>query len=115
MRTDMQKMLTRMMWQERLRQLVPAVLVIGVILSVLVYVFIPSKPISEQIVTGTVKGWTVPQTTFGNGSPVLSVKLEDGRLVTASSEIDRPLLIGDEVKLREQTYESGRISFVRLK
>lgn len=114
MRTDMQKKLTRMMWQERLLQLLPAALIASVILAVMVYVFIPSKPISEQFVTGIIKEWTVPQTTFGDSAPLLSVQLDDGRLVTASSEIAHPPRIGDAVKLREETYESGRISFIRV-
>ena len=112
MRPDSKRKLDQLLRRQRLRRLVPMVLIGAVVIAIVGYLYIPDKPVSERMLTGVVNEWTRPQTETGAGLAILTVQLQDGRSVIASSTTNKAPLNGQTVTLKERTYESGRIKYL---
>lgn len=112
MRPEAQKELDKLLRRERLRRLLPTLALLTVITIGCIWWFYPETLKSERIVEGEVVSWTRPQTYTGTGNAVITITLGDGRTVVASSKSRNAPNDGDVVKLRERTFESGRIDYV---
>ncbi len=114
MKPEAQKELDRLLRRERLHRLLPTMAVIAVVAVGCVLWFYPETLKAERIVEGEVISWTRPQTYTGAGNAVITVTLEDGRTIVASARSRNAPNTGDGIKLRERTFESGRIDYVWL-
>lgn len=112
MRPEAQQELDRLLRRERLRRLVPTMAILAVIIGVCGYWFYPETLTAERIVAGEVISWTRPQSYTGAGNALITVTLEDGRKVIASSKSGNAPNTGDGIKLRERSFESGRVEYI---
>ncbi len=112
MKPERQKELDRLLRRERLRRVLPTLAILAVIIVGCVWWFYPETLQSERVVEGDVVSWTRPQTYTGAGSAVITITLKDGRTIVASSRSRNAPNNGDTIKLRERTFESGKVDYV---
>lgn len=101
-----------MLRRERLRRLLPTMAIVAVIIGVCGYWFYPETLMAERVVPGEVISWSRPQALTGAGNALITVTLEDGRKVIASSKSRNAPNAGDGIRLRERTFESGRVEYI---
>ena len=115
MKPEAQKELDRLLRRQRLKSLLPAAAIAVLVVAVLGYIYWPDTQVSQRVVLGTVNNWTRPQTALGNGNAAITVLLEDGRTVLATSAGGDAPEIGQSITLVQQEYASGRVTYTWYK
>lgn len=108
-----QKRLTGLIWIERMKKALPAVLIIGAIGAVAIYM--TSERAARMDRTVEVKDHAAsilvvkrPRT---RGAAVVTARLDDGRVVDAVSQLNSILVPDDKVTIAEAVHASGRHTY----
>ena len=115
MKPEAKKELDRLLRRERLKTFLPAVALAALVVGILGYIYWPDSQVSQRVMLGTVNNWTRPQTALGNGRAAITVQLEDGRTVLATSASSDAPEVGRSITLVEQKFSSGRVSYTWYK
>lgn len=111
MKPETRKKLDSLIWRSRIRPVVSVAAMALVLVGIFAYLYWPDTPVSERVVLGTVSNWTQPQTSLRSRNAVITVLLEDGRSVVATSASNRAPQVGQSITLVEWEYASGRVSY----
>ena len=115
MRPETKLRLDALVWKQRARLALLAILVVGALAGLFVY-YATSSPdavIETRTVPGVVTYWTRTQE-YGIGRLVIRVKLDDGREIAVTDPSDDAPRRG-RAEIEERRHESGRISYVWLR
>ncbi len=114
MRTERERALTRLIWKERIKRSVIAVLVLGVVFGA--YVFLTYERttlIDKTVETATLDGTVVSsERSFSRkGGFTVHVKLDDGKEIDAVSLLAFMPPPGAHAEVRMARHESGLVSY----
>lgn len=100
MNKDINKQLSRILWQERIKIAMPF-LIAGLIVLIVLGIYIYNIQDSEQTtVYGKLANWTRVQTETGEGTYVISIILDNGSRISATaSRYGRPPKKGERLQL----------------
>lgn len=119
MTPEQKRKLERMIWTQRLKVLVPSVLVVALVFGGFAWMTARQaarvdRTVESHLVAGEVVG--TPRITGRRGGFLVHVRLGDGKEVDALSALSTPPVAGESIELRAAAHKSGRVTYsvVRL-
>jgi hypothetical protein len=113
MRADRERKLSRLIWQERIKRSVIAVLAAAVIFGAYVLLTYERTTLIDKTAETAVLGGTVVSTAPGltAKTTVVHIRLEDGREIDAMSTAKRSPVPGAHAEIRMARHQSGRVIY----
>lgn len=104
--------LNRLLWRQRLRNIIPIFAFSAVILALFVLYFYDQGASERTMTQATVQSWSRAQTEEGSGAYLVWVELEDGtNVMTTASRNGRAPVNGEIIQIEKARSRLGRVSY----
>lgn len=104
--------LNRLLWRQRLRSIIPAVLLAAAVLALFLMLFYDMSASEKTMTQATVQSWSRAQTEEGSGAYLIWVDLEDGtKVMITAGRNGRAPVNGENIQVVKTKTRLGRISY----
>ncbi len=104
--------LNRLLWRQRLRDVIPAAAISAAMLAIYMLFIYDNGAVEKATTQATVLSWSVAQTEKGRGPFLIWVRLEDGtKVLVAANRNGRTPIIDDIIQIEKVKSKLGRVSY----